>query len=290
MAKGKEFWQNVKLNQYTYLQYLDRLTELSISMFDWVNLPDDIDERFLELTLFTEGKAVFFKDDVLGFLALQVATGGKLNVYRIPIDRRAYADNGYQKNLDANDSILIYNNYLHSNSQLTIANYARKLYNIDRIIDINVNAQKTPILITCDEQQLLTLKNVYMKYDGNVPVIYGDKNINPNSIKVLVTGAPYLADKLYTLKTQVWNEALTYLGIGNVNTIKKERMITEEVNRTQNDVVANRFSRLKARNTAAKQINKMFGLNISCEYNLAIETLAEQEREAMQPAGGDDNE
>lgn len=262
----RQFWESAKLNNYSFKQYYNRLTELSVSMFEWKNVPDTIDIRFLELALFGDGLAVFFYDDVLGYLALRCAIGGQMNVYRIPTKRRAYAANGYNKNLDESNSVIIFNNYLHTNSMLDVEMFAKRLYNLDRAIDVNANAQKTPILVQCDENQRLTLKNIYMKYDGNEPVIFGDKNLNPNSIKVLQTGAPYVADKLYQLKTQIWNEALTYLGISNINVTKKERLITDEVTRNQGGTMASRYSRLEARRQACDEINKKFRLNISCDY------------------------
>lgn len=267
MAKrdGK-FWQSARRNNATYLQYYMHLTELAMSMFEWKNLPDTVDARFLELTLFEDGQIVFFRDEELGYLCLQCAVNGGFNVYRIPTNRRAYAVNGYQKNLTENDSVIIYNNFLRTNSMLDVRNFAERLYNIDRAIDVNINAQKTPILIKCDEQQRLTMLNTYQQYDGNQPVIFGDKALNTNAFQVLNTGAPLVADRLYELKTQLWNECLTYLGISNINVQKKERLITDEVIRNQGGTVASRYSRLEARRQACEQINRMFGLNIECNY------------------------
>lgn len=275
--RDREFWESADLNNASYIQYYDRLTELSISMFEWRNLPDTVDPRFLELTLFANGMAVFFKDEVEDFLALQCAISGPLNVYRIPIRRRAYAVNGYNRELDDKNSIIIYNNMLHKNSMLDVRMFARELYNLDRAISVNANAQKTPILIRCDENQRLTLENLYMDYDGNKPVIYGDKGLNPNALSVLKTDAPYVADKLYTLKTQKWNEALTYLGISNVNITKRERLITDEVTRNQGGTIASRYSRLQSRRMACEQINKMFGLNIQCDYREDFQEIVDAE-------------
>ncbi len=260
------FDESANMNNRMYGEYLTRLTELSVAMFEWKNLPDTIDPRFLELTLFSDGQAVFFKDEVMGYLALQCTVNGRLNVYRIPINRRAYAVNGYQRQLDDKDSVIIWNNYLHTNSILTVRNYAKRLYNLDRIIDVNANAQKTPVLVQGTEQQRLTLLNVYQQFDGNAPVIFGDKNLDINSLKVLQTNAPYVADKLYQLKTQIWNEALTYLGISNLNVQKKERLVSDEVIRSMGGVIASRYSRLQARREACDAINRMFGLDISCDF------------------------
>lgn len=283
----RAFWESARMNNYSFRQYYNRLVELSVSMFEWKNLPDTIDVRYLELALFGDGMAVFFKDDVLGYLALRCAIGGQMNVYRIPTMRRAYAANGYNKQLNETDSVIIFNNYLHTNSMLDVELFARRLYNLDRAIDVNANAQKTPVLIQCEESERLTLKNVYMKYDGNQPVIFGDKNLNPNALKVLQTGAPYVADKLYQLKTQIWNEALTYLGISNINVTKKERLITDEVTRNQGGTLASRYSRLEARKQACKEINRLFNLNIDCDYR--EDTRMQDDILLESPEEGEDN-
>ena len=274
MRKGRKAQTEAFLqNQRTYLQYVNRLTELSISMFDWQNLPNTIDARFLELALFNDGMAVFFKDEVMGYLGLQVMIGGTLDVYRIPITRTAFAQNGYQMKLDQSNSVIIFNNMLHTNSILDVQEMSKRLYEIQRTIDINVIQQKTPKIITCTENQRLVMKNLYAQYMGNEPFIFGDKNLDLSGIKTFDTTSPYVADKLYDLKTQYWNEALTYLGISNVNTVKKERMITDEVQRNLGGTIASRYSRLFMRQQACEQINEMFGLNISVDYREDMQVL-----------------
>lgn len=267
MGRGKKAkWESALLNNRTYLQYYNRLLELAINMYEWKNLPDTVDERFLELTLFSDGMAVYFRDEILGDLCLQTMIGGNLDVYRIPMERTAYAANGYQVRLDPTNSVIIFNNYTHTNSMLDIEMYARRLYNIERTIDVNVNAQKTPVMVIGSEAQRLTLKNLMMQYDGNEPFIYGDDKLNVNVLNVLRLDAPYVADKLNILKRQIWNEALTYLGIENSNTEKKERLVTDEITSNLGGVEAQRFCRLNARRKAADQINAMFGTNITVDF------------------------
>ncbi len=261
------FDESMVLNNLTYRQYLNRLTELAISMFEWKNLPDTVDARYLELHLFETGCMVYFKDEVIGDLCLDCIVNGRLDVYGNPLLRRAYSGyNNYQKLLKYNNSVIIWNNYLHGNSILDVEMFARRLYNIDRIIDVNANAQKTPVLLQGTEKQRLTLLNLYKEYDGNAPFIFGDKNLDLNSLKALSTNAPYVCDKLYQLKTQIWNEALTYLGISNINIQKKERLITDEVTRNQGGTIASRYSRLESRRQAVEKINEMFGTNIEVNY------------------------
>lgn len=261
------FGESATVNNLTYMQYLNRLTELSVSMFEWKNLPPTVDARYLELHLFETGSMVYFNDEVIGNLCLDCLPSGRLDVYGNPVLRRAYSGyNNYQKLLKESNSVIIWNNYLHTNSVLEVKMFAKRLYNLDRIIDVNANAQKTPVLIQGTEQQRLTLKNLYKEYDGNSPFIFGDKNLDLNSLKCLQTGAPYVCDKLYNLKQMYWNEALTYLGINNTGAQKRERMLTIESSQAQGGTISSRYSRLQSRREAVEKINAMFGTNIEVNY------------------------
>lgn len=288
------FDESMVLNNLTYRQYLNRLTELAISMFEWKNLPDTVDARYLELHLFETGCMVYFKDDVIGDLCLDCIVNGRLDVYGNPLLRRAYSGyNNYQKLLTYKDSVIIWNNYLHCNSILDVEMFARRLYNIDRIIDINANAQKTPVLVQGNEKQRLTLLNLYKEYDGNAPFIFGDKNLDINTLKALSTDAPYVCDKLYQLKTEIWNEALTYLGISNINIQKKERLITDEITRNQGGTIASRYSRLESRRQAVEKINDMFGTNIEVNYRKDFQQAGDADiadNAGKATTGGEENE
>lgn len=270
------FGESATVNNLTYMQYLNRLTELSVSMFEWKNLPPTVDARYLELHLFETGSMVYFDDDVIGNLCLDCLPSGRLDVYGNPVLRRAYSGyNNYQKLLKESNSVIIWNNYLHTNSILEVKMFARRLYNLDRIIDVNANAQKTPVLIQGTEQQRLTLKNLYKEFDGNSPFIFGDKNLDLNSLKCLQTGAPYVCDKLYNLKQMYWNEALTYLGINNTGAQKRERMLAIESSQAQGGTISSRYSRLQSRREAVEKINAMFGTNIEVNYREDFMTIYE---------------
>lgn len=268
MGRRKTYFdESAILNNRTYVQYVNRLTELAISMFEWTGLPESVDSRYIELHLFSNGCMVYFDDEVMGNLCLDCTYNGGLDVYGYPILRRAYSSyNGYNRLLKNSNSVIIWNNLLHIPSEADIRAYARRLWMLDRIIDVNANAQKTPILVQGNEKQRLSLVNLYKEYDGNAPVIFGDSSLNTEGLKSISTGAPYVSDRIYELKTQIWNEALTYLGISNINIQKKERLITDEVTRNQGGTVASRYSRLEARRQAVERINDMFGTNIKVNY------------------------
>lgn len=274
MSKNKKRrWLSAEINNKTYIDYYERLMELALNVFEWENLPPSVDERFLELALYEYGYCLYFNDEIIGNLALTCTLGGQLDVYRTPILRRAYATNGYNKLCKSSDSVLIFNNYLHTPTQLTIELFARRLYEIERAIDVNVKAQKTPVAILSSEQQRLTMHNLYMQYDGNEPFIFGDKNMDSDSIKTIKTDAPFIADKLQILKHQIWNEALTFCGIENSNADKKERLVSDEVGSNYGNIEAQRNVMLNARKQAVKKINAMFGTNINVKFRSSLATL-----------------
>lgn len=265
--QDEAFIRSALQNTWTYKDYEDMLTEMALSRFEWENLPDSCDERYLERALFYNGQAIFVRDDVLGeLLSLKVTLGGKFDVYGIPVERTAYGSNEYQIQCSQLDSVLVYNNYKRQPTYPIVKNYAMRLYEIDRTIDVNVGAQKTPVLILCDENERLTMENIYTQYEGNRPVIFGKKGLNTDALTVLKTDAPYVSDKLYNLKVNIFNEALTVLGIANVSIEKRERLVSDEVSKALGGTISNRYAYIEMRQQAADKVNKMFGTDIQVKF------------------------
>ena len=242
-------------------------TEIATSMFEYKNMPASIDERYLENCLFYQGRIAFFMDDVMGVIALPFTYNSGFDIYGNPSGIEAYSQyNNYHKRLEDKYCIM-YNNYNKTNSFPYIQYQAMRLYELDGTIDINVDSQKTPILLQCEEKQRLTILNLFKEYTGGAPVIHGDKNLDLNeSIKVIDLKAPYVADKIVELKQKIINETFDFLGVPNVEP-KKERMITNEVQYISSGANSTRNSRLKARKEAVNRINEMFDLSIEVIYN-----------------------
>lgn len=269
-----QFIEAAVLNTDTYNYWEDYLWDLAICRYVWDGLPDSIDPRMLELCLCGEGAAVIFTDEVMGtLLVARVAQSGTWDIYDTPIEYTAYASNGYHQELNNLNSVLIFNNYLRTPDFPVATLYARRLTEIDRTVDVNVIAQKTPVLITGTDQQRLTLENLYMQYNGNYPFIFGNKDAGIDQLGVLSTNAGYVGDKLTNLKHQYLNEYLTRIGIENSNSDKKERLVANEVASNYGNVEMSRRSGLMTRQRAANIMNNMFGLNVSVEFNSQLATL-----------------
>ena len=268
------------LNAQTEHFLYKRFELLALNQFEWEGLPETIQERHIEQILFSNGYAVFFEDPELGFLCLPASFGEGLNVYGDPLTYRVSGHN-YTRFVKASDSVLIENNKLRMPTILAINYFVSQLYEIVRARDVNIKTLKLPFLISCNDTQLFTFKKVLEEIDKNNYAIYGEKSYElQDSIKVLPTGAKCLTAELTDLYHDCLNEALTYLGINNANTDKRERLITSEANANNQliDSCANMF--LEARQRAADAISKMIGNPVNVR-------IRNPRPEAMEDSEGD---
>lgn len=248
------------MNALTYNDYYSRLQMIALSLYEWENLPEGCNERFLEKTLYMFGYALFFKDKNLGFMNSRCTQFGKLNYYDEAIAYSAYGT-GYQRTtIGAKECVLIRNNQISRPTDESIMLFASRLTENQRTLDVNMNALKTPILIACDEQDRTTMQNVYNKWEGFAPVIIGGKKFNRSALSVMKTDAPFLIDKLDVHDTKIWNDIYTFFGINNSNTQKKERLITDEANANNEAISLNAQAMLLTREKACEEINKMYEL------------------------------
>lgn len=263
-------------NQNTATMYMWRILNLAMSVFKWEGLPKGVDSRMLEFWLLRDGFCGFFYDEDLkldeknrapeGYAVLPMLITGNWDIYEYPTDRRAYAVNGFNYECDESNSVLIFNNYLRVPMWNTMWQFAYRLSECQRTIDINMRQQRTGRLILCDEKEKLTMKNFTKEIDEGKPWIHAYKNFDLNNFQSFDITTPYVANEVQVYKNKLWNEMLTYLGIENVNTDKKERMVSDEVINNMGDVEAERFTRLLSRQQAADEINELFGLDVSVEF------------------------
>jgi len=274
-AKKTTIAQN--LNEITLMNYYNWLKLIALNIVKWENVPDTIDIRYLELVLFERGNIVFFEDSELGVLALPANLSGRFDVYGIPNEYYAYsAFNGFtNRNLNKKNSVLMFNNYLRTGSETIVQTYANKLANIDRSIDVNTSAQRTPVMVGASEQQKLTMRNIVADYDGNEPFIYLDNKIDLAGLKVFNTQAPYTGDKMESLLHAKLNDYLSMFGIENSNSDKKERMVSDEVNANYGLIELCRSIFLTPRQEGIDKVNKMFNINppMKVSFNSELNTL-----------------
>ena len=280
---------NLIVNDETFIDFLERFKQVALSIFEWVNLPAGLDSRFLEKTLYYDGKAAFLYDKENGFMNLRACTNGNLNIYGLPTRLNCYSygmskyrqvyygTNELNQRRKEDECVLVLNNFDAKPTATAIELFAWRMYNAERSSDTNIAQQKYPVLIVTDENQRLTMQNLYKKVENNEPVIFGDSKLNDISkVKTFNTGAPYVADKLQDYKKIILNECLTFLGIQNLNE-KKERLIDKEASSNNELINLNLQARLAPRQEACKLFNEKYGENISVKvrsdlYNIIKET------------------
>lgn len=263
------FRDAILMNNQTYVDYLERMKKICLSMFEWENLPDSMNARFLEMCLFYNGQAALLYSDDYGYINTMAADGGYINIYGLPTEINCYSyrfnerrslytvDTGAEK---GEECILVMNNYERVPTTTSVSLFAYRLAEAQRVADINLSSQKYPILITTDQRQLFTLKKMYEEYDGNTPVIFADKNvISPDALKAIKTDAPFIVNDIMDYKREIWNEFLTFMGLQNLSE-KKERLISNEVDSNNELINMNLQALLIPRKEACRLFNEKYGL------------------------------
>ena len=263
------FRDAILLNNDTYIDYLERMKKICLSMFEWVNLPQSMNARFIEMCLYYNGQAALLYDNELGYINTMASDGGYINIYGLPTEVICYSyqfnqrrelytvDTGAEK---GEECILVMNNYERIPTASSVTLFAYRLAEAQRTADVNIKAQRTPILITTDQKQHFTLKKMYEEYDGNTPAIFADKNlITPDALKALKTDAPFIANNIMDYKREIWNEFLSFIGVNNLAE-KRERLITSEVDSNNELINLNLQALLIPRKEACKQFNEKYGL------------------------------
>lgn len=281
-----------QLNEQTsnrWFNHYDRyLHSLVFQLFEWKGLPDSIDPRFLEITLHRFGFCGFYKDKNLGFVALQGALSGRLDHYWNPVTFRGvapqyshmfdvfnYKDMERSIKVDGQEmafdyGVIVWNNDLRIPTTPSLRLFAEDLADIKKTKIINQKAQKTPVSMNANDNNIHSIKKAYNEYEGGAPVMINHESLGGNPVDVLNTQAPYLLDKLAVERQDVWNEIMTYLGIKNANTDKRERLITSEVEANDSQIENSVNIFLKARQESAKLINELYDLEVSVELRTHV--------------------
>lgn len=297
VAKFKDY---MYINDDTYIDYLERLKKIAISLFEWSGLPDSMDARFLEFCLYYTGQAALLKNDDGIFINTKACTAGDINIYELPTSINCYSV-GFNKTKKVYDGFVpengneeeyavhVLNNLNRTATAYTIELFAYRLYLAQRTADTNISVNRMPFIIKTEENQRLTMENLFNQIDANKPAIFGDKDSMTNlkeSVQVLPTNPPFIADKLLDYKKQIFNEALEFLGI-NYLSEKKERLISNEVNSNNELINLNLQSYLVPRQKAAEQFNKLFGTNVEVKVRSDLYNIIKEQESIVSDYNGD---
>lgn len=258
---------NSQLSNFaTYNMYLRQCLTLAENVFKFKYLPSFIDVSYLNKTLLRKGSIAFFKDEVLGLLALPYIVIGGLDVYGRPKKIEVIGQNGYRRILNSDEFVIMYDNNGRYPLYLDICQYAERLALNVRTADINIAQQKTPRFFKTTQEKEKSIRDLVNNVDGYENTIVTYENMDLDETSMVLAPAPYVSDKIDLHKENIWNEFLRLIGISNLSYQKKERNISDEIQAMQGGTIASRFSRFEPRQRAIEEINKKFDEKIEVEY------------------------
>lgn len=280
-------------NFKTYEMYKRQLLTLAENVFEFKNMPSFIDTAYLNKQLLRKGAIAFFKDEVMGLLALPFTNVGNLDVYGRPTAIQVIARNGYTRTLKQDEFIIMYDNNGRYPLWLDILQYAERLSQATRTIDINIAQQKTPRFWKTKAEKEKSIRDIVNNVDGYENIVLTYEDVDLDDTTLVLEPAPYVADKIGLDKDKIYNEFLRLIGIANLSYQKKERNIKDEISAMQGGTVASRYSRFDPRQKAIELINKKFEQNIEVQYYDGIPTTAKEleqfdETEEFEDEGGDE--
>lgn len=254
-------------NWNTYQMYVRRLTMLAENVFEYKNLPEYIDLSYLNDTLLKQGSIAFFKDEVMGVIALPYSPIGKLDIYGRPMKIMARAYNGtFFRTLNRDEFVIMYDNTLRSSIYLDILQISERISMNKRTIDVNIVQQRTPRIWKTNKDKERTIKDLSNNIDGFEENVLTYDTLDIDEMQCVLAPAPFVADKINMNLEKEWAEFYQLVGISHLQEQKKERLIIDEMNASQGGTIASRFSRFETRKRAIEEINKKFGTNIEVEY------------------------
>lgn len=105
-----------------------------------------------------------------------------------------------------------------------------KICDVEMTLRTALKSQKMPWVIGYTPENELQRKVISENLDQDEPSLFMEVE-DINNFKALVSGAPYICDKLYQLRESYENELREYLGVNNLGIAeKKEHLIGDEIN------------------------------------------------------------
>ena len=259
MGNNKRLKNSQLQNFYTEQMYTRQMLTMAENVFNYNNMPEFIEMSYVNKTLLRQGSIAFFEDEYIGLLALPYVNLSKPDVYNRPVKIQVIGNNGYNKKLNYDEFVIMYDNEGRYPIYMDILQLAERIALVTRTIDININQQKVPRIWKTSAENVKTLEGLLNNIDGMNTEIATydniDKIIETNSV---LSPAPFVADKLEDTKEKLWAEFLRLIGVANVTNQKKERLITDEVEFAMGGTIVSRYNRYNPRKKAIDLINKKF--------------------------------
>ena len=271
-----------------FFSYYIELLNKAINVFEWKNVPDNIDTDTLETILFRCGDVAFFKYNDTFYIS-HGNQSGELTYNFTPekyLVSNPYIEKGKNFNLSPDvDSVIIYNTpadkyiSLKSSFNEIIKRTAGILSdNLSSLNCLQINT-RVQTIVTADNSNVAKSAEMKLKdlYDGKpYSVITSNLASNINIDDKSNANSKNIAD-LIDLNNYEYAQYLHALGIESNENNKKSRMIVDELKDNNYECLHNLHILLDSRKKAVEKINRLFNLNISVDIKSHLKEKEEKE-------------
>ena len=250
--------------------YTANLLKKIFAVFTIENIPDTWDYDYLINHLFING-IIGVSDTSVGVVPLKCGFTGDLNIYDKPTQLlfTNVVLGSFTKTINK-DCV-----YLHINNDFSgvmglVNKYAVQLAMCDASIGMNLlNSRVAFVGEASNQSQAKVLQKIYTLISKGEPcVVYKNQGIDKgmnwywNDVK-----RTFIADTILECKKAIMDEFLTEIGVKTTNTLKKERLVTDEANSSMEEKEISIYTWKKNLENDITKVNKMFGLNLSLVKN-----------------------
>ena len=292
----QRFQSYVKNKDTAVMAFIENTLAKTQAMFVYEGLPDTVPAEELERLLQTEGNA-FFAEVNGDLYALQGAAGGEPDPYNRPTiytvaNPALKLNKSYKIGVDG----VFIKNDTNGNSLLPIIGKFAVLYT-DGIISLNTASILTRItmLISASDDKTKQSADEFLKkiLDGDFSVIGENAFFKGVNMQTAATSNTQYITQLVELVQYYKANMLNELGLNANYNMKRERLNTGEVAMNVDVLLPYVDNMLHERQKALKQVNEMFGTEITVRFGSSwylehenyeslvtgVEVVTEEERE-----------
>ena len=300
-----------------YKHYFDQLIYIAMRLIVFDGLPDTIDETFLKYTLLCNGKSVFFKLDQevlenrqLASMPLKPGDVVALNGSESNMETVYYMHRNCIVNNSAfgksyvltpgKDCEIVYctqpdryKQFGYGGLFALIARTATIL--ADNDISINCAQKNTRLvnLIGADDTATVRSAEVAIQalYNGDpYKIVQSSLVSNLQGIPMTQKTATNDIVQLIEMRQYVYSHFYEALGLQTHDNMKKERLITEEINDNEEISALNIDDILVSIKEGLERVNKMFDLNITADLNKIVQRAHEEDEKMLDNSETDPEE
>lgn len=290
-ANWKDFMRNNSDNStgrdvLIFNYFFQLVVNYYLNRYIYRNLPEEIPPVMIERALLYNGNCLFIKEgDMFGVTA--VSLGGNLDIYGIPEDRYAYTCTSFNKTYNKKNSVIIWARPLSIPEIMQITIHCESMTNMRVSRDINIIQQRTPCFVAGEQNAKIDSNNMIQKFLKGIPFIKINKQSIRNqtipTFEPVQLGIQPIFDKLDDAINKELSECLAEGGIYMTANTKRERLTSDENFQNAGLIESSRKAGLDCRRRAVNQINKLFGTNITVEFNSDIEIVESPLTESNNP-------